>query len=185
MDLEKAVANEFWEKKRKRSCMCRARLVLEKHASFIYGLGFALSIARRVSSSSSSEKKESCLIWIREADGSLFGMEKGVPFYSLRLVVENILQERIKNPSGLCIHDGVLEGKQTCNEMLTLLNDAVSNETIEKVAHITSLAFTLSTGGQCLDEEGEIVRLFLDSWTIENIYSLRLMRSADHSLPIQ
>lgn len=52
--------------------------------------------------------------------------------------------------------------------MLSTLNAAVTNEVIVKVIHVTSLAFTLSTGGQDLSRYGPISRLAIDSWREED-----------------
>ena len=52
--------------------------------------------------------------------------------------------------------------------MLGTLNTAVTNGVIKKVVHVTSLAFTLSTGGQDLSHYGPISRLAIDSWREED-----------------
>jgi len=112
---------------------------------------------------------ESCLIWIREADGTLWRMKKLLDSDDLRVAVKHTLkknEEEEDPPFDLCVHDGVLHSLQMCTSMLSTLNTAVANKKIGKVLHVTSLAFSLSTGGQNLDAmTGNISRMAFDSWT--------------------
>ena len=137
--------------------------------------------------------KESCLIWIREADGSLWRMNKFVDSDDLRALVKEVLKKNTEEkgpPFDLCIHDGVIDKLELCTKMLSTLNTAVANEEITKVIHVTSLAFSLSTGGQNLDSmTGNIVQMTLDSWTEEdyqealqcNEFSAELTKSRTNS----
>lgn len=116
--------------------------------------------------------KESCLIWIQEADGTLWRMNRFVDSDDLRASVKDVLKknkEEKGNPFDLCVHDGVIDELAVCTSMLSTLNTAVANEEIRKVIHVTSLAFSLSTGGQNLDSmTGNISQMALDSWTEED-----------------
>lgn len=106
-------------------------------------------------------EKDSCFIWIREADGVLWRLNKSIKASKLEEMVDEIIDktEEAETPFDLCIHDGVLDGKPICSNMLSMLNTAVTNGAIKKVVHVTSLAFQLSTGGQRLDDKGPISRL--------------------------
>ena len=112
-------------------------------------------------------EKDSCFVWIREADGVLWRMNESIEAEDLRQTVKEIIEKNkeAKTPFDLCIHDGVLDSKQLCSSMLSSLNTAVTNKVIRKVVHVTSLAFSLSTGGQRLDDRGPISRVSFDSWS--------------------
>ena len=115
-------------------------------------------------------EKQSCFIWIREAGGPLWRMEKTIDSEDLRQAVKNVLNKNDEEgtPFDLCIHDGVLDKLALCTSMLGTLNNAVTNKVIGKVIHVSSLAFNLSTGGQLLDETGTIWRLSMDSWHMQD-----------------
>lgn len=106
--------------------------------------------------------------WIREAGGKLWRFKKAIESADLRPKVKEIIEKNETTPFALCIHDGVLDGKEICSNMLSTLNTAVSNGVIEKVVHVTSLTFSLSTGGQRLDSSGSILRLSVDSWRLQD-----------------
>lgn len=124
-------------------------------------------------------EKDGCFIWIREADGVLWRMNKAIEAEDLRLTFKEIIKknEEDKTSFDLCIHDGVLDSKQVCSSMLSSLNTVVTNKLIRKVVHVTSLAFSLSTGGQRLDDNGPISRLSFDSWCLQEYESA--VRSAE------
>ena len=165
--LEKSVTEGFWKKPNKTTLYVRGPPGSGK-TCFFYLWARLRSLKDKKSVLIIQFRENiSSYIWIREADGSFWRTEDGIEQDVLRNRVDEILEERKKRgtPFGLCIHDGVLQGKQICISMLSKLNTAVDNGLIEKVVHITSLAFILSTGGQRLDQGGAIVRLSLDSWT--------------------
>ena len=115
-------------------------------------------------------RRQSCFIWIREAGGPLWRMEKTIDPEDLRQAVKNVLNKNDaeETPFDLCIHDGVLDELALCTSMLGTLNNAVTNKVIGKVIHVSSLAFNLSTGCQRLDETGTIWRLSMDSWHMQD-----------------
>lgn len=111
---------------------------------------------------------EKCWIWIREADGTLRRIKKPAKKNKLDDVVEGVIEEQA-TPFDLCIHDGVIDRLDVCKDLISTLNVSVV-EKIKKVIHVTSLAFSLSTGGQNLNQrDTDIVQMNVDSWT-ENDY---------------
>ena len=164
--LEKRVMMEFWTKPNKTTLYVRGPPGAGT-TCFFYLWARLRSVQDRKSVLIIQFREDSSFVWIREADGSLWRTEEAIEQDALRSRVDQVLEQRKENgmPFGLCIHDGVLQGKPICTSMLSKLNTAVANGLIEKVAHITSLVFSLSTGGQRLDQGGAIVRLSLDSWT--------------------
>jgi hypothetical protein len=116
-------------------------------------------------------EKEPGIIWIREADGALWRMDEAIDRSLLEREVQKIIEknEDAGTLFDLCIHDGVLDKLEICSSMLSTLNTAVANKLIKKVAHVTSLAFKLSTGGQLLNNRlSRIVEASLDSWHEED-----------------
>ena len=115
---------------------------------------------------------ESSFIWIREKGGELFRLAKAVRVNQLTATVDEILEERRNAGKNfdLCIHDGVLQNEPICGSMLSTLNSEVTAKLITKVIHVTSLAFALTTGGQVLGSFGEIVRLSLNSWCLQDYF---------------
>ena len=113
-------------------------------------------------------EKQTNFIWIREPGGALWRMEQAIEPEELRQTVKIVLNESKDKPFDLCIHDGVLDLLQICSSMLGTLNTAVTNGVIRKVVHVTSLAFSLSGGGQLLYDAGTISFLSVDSWREEN-----------------
>ena len=109
-------------------------------------------------------------IWIREADGNLWLMQEAIEKDNLKAKTDKILNDRKKagRQFDICIHDGVLHGNDLCKSMLSKLNTAIVNGIIKKVVHVTSLYFSLSTGGQTLGSSGPIVQLSLNSWRLED-----------------
>ena len=114
-------------------------------------------------------EKDSCFIWIRERDGSLYRMDEAVESSKLGAAVDDVItkNKNAKTPFDLCIHDGAIDKLRLCSEMLSKLNTAVTNGIFARVIHVTSLAFSLSTGGQLLSVDGPVLRLSLDSWSEE------------------
>jgi hypothetical protein len=116
-------------------------------------------------------EKESNFIWIREAGGTLRRINEAIESSDLRQKVKEIINKTKDEgtPFDLCIHDGVLDNLALCTSMLSTLNTAVTNGHIRKVVHVTSFAFSLSTGGQNLDEQlGTILQASIDSWREED-----------------
>lgn len=114
-------------------------------------------------------EKESSFVWIRERDGGLYKMGKAIESSKLGEAVDDVItkSENAKTPFDLCIHDGAIDKLRLCSEMLSKLNTAVTNGVFTRVIHVTSLAFSLSTGGQLLSVDGPVLRLSLDSWKEE------------------
>jgi hypothetical protein len=114
-------------------------------------------------------EKDSCFIWIRERDGSLYKMDEAIASSKLGAAVDDVITKNkyAKAPFDLCIHDGAIDKLRLCSEMLSTLNTAVTNGVFARVIHVTSLAFSLSTGGQLLSGDGPVLRLSLDSWSEE------------------
>ena len=112
---------------------------------------------------------EACWIWIREANGALHRMKKPANKKKLDGVVERVIEEQT-TPFDLCVHDGVIDRLDVCKDLISILNVAVVEGKIKKVIHITSLAFSLSTGGQNLNRsDTDIAQMNIDSWS-ENDY---------------
>ena len=112
-------------------------------------------------------EKQPGFIWIRDSSGVLWRVNETIEPSDLQQKVKEIINKNSEESTcfDLCIHDGVLDKLTICSGMLSTLNTAVTNGTIGKVAHVTSLAFTLSTGGQLLNSPlSTIVEVSLDSW---------------------
>jgi hypothetical protein len=115
-------------------------------------------------------EKQPGFIWIREADGVLWRMNEPIEPSGLQQEVKKIIKKSkdAGTPFDLCIHDGVLDKLAVCSSMLSTLNTAVTG-IIGKVAHVTSLAFRLSTGGQLLNCPLSTIReVSFDSWREED-----------------
>mmetsp|Transcript_24577 Transcript_24577/g.68053 ORF Transcript_24577/g.68053 Transcript_24577/m.68053 type:complete len:588 (-) Transcript_24577:140-1903(-) len=117
-------------------------------------------------------EKEPCFIWIREAGGKLWRLNEAIEAADLRLKVKEITSKNKEAGTvfDLCIHDGVLDGKDFSTQMISTCNTAVSNKAIRKVVHVTSLAFSLSTGGQRLGLAGSIMQESVDSWLLDDFF---------------
>ena len=68
----------------------------------------------------------------------------------------------------LCIHDGVVIGDDISLNLTGMLNTELFEGKIVKAVHVTSFSFNLTTGGQRLDDEGDVVEVTVDSWTLED-----------------
>ena len=113
-------------------------------------------------------KTESCFVWIREPGGKLWRWEQSMDPQELETTVRSILNKTSLRPFDLCVHDGVMTSCESSSRLTAKLNSDVVNKKIRKVAHVTSLAFNLSTGGQRLDEKGAIVQETVDSWILDD-----------------
>lgn len=168
--LEEKVMKEFWTQSKKTTLYVRGPPGSGKTCFF-----YLWARLRSVQDSKSIlviQFRENApnYIWIRQAGGELWRAADGIEQDALRQRVDEILkaQKDAGKHFDLCIHDGVIQGKQICTSMLSKLNTAVANGRIGKVVHVTSLAFSLSTGGQRLDPDGDIVRLSLNSWNLQD-----------------
>ena len=113
--------------------------------------------------------RETCYIWIRETNGTLWRMDRGICTHDLLQITLDIIKKNKDKPFDLCIYDVVFNYDSIWRGMLSILN--ANNTTIKKVIHVTSLPVHLSAGGQILhhmdDRLVAIVQLSVDSWRLE------------------
>jgi hypothetical protein len=168
VDLEKKIMKEFWNNPNKSTLYVQGSPGCGKTCFFYLWARLLCSCHenKRVLIIQFREI-ESCFIWIREANGVLWRRNEQIKPSKLEDEVDTILDKNAATPFDLCIHDGVVAGTDFCKRMLGQLNAAVGNK-IKKVVHVTSLAFSLSTGGQFLAASGPILQLSVDSWRLQD-----------------
>jgi hypothetical protein len=168
VDLEKKIMKEFWNNKKKSRLYVKGPPGCGKTCFFYLWARLRSVEENKRVLIVQFRLKDSCFIWIREAGGALWLTKQGIEPMDILEEVKKVLKMSEAMPFDLCIHDGVLDGNFICDNMLGKLNTAVVNKVIKKVVHVTSLAFSLSTGGQALDPKGPIERLSVDSWRLDD-----------------
>jgi hypothetical protein len=169
VDFEKKIMTEFWNNPKKSTLYVEGSPGCGKTCFFYLWARLRSFHENKRVLIVQFRRRTSSFIWIREANGVLWRRNEEIEASDLKGEVKTILNKNFNaaTPFDLCIHDGVVDGTDVCDGMLCQLN-AATGKKIKKVVHVTSLAFSLSYGGQTLAPWGSILRLSVDSWRLQD-----------------